>query len=67
MGETNSHESTREGRVQGSLKYEVWNETELNVYETLPGVESISRIGAKKLKFILNEGYIPTPTFSIIG
>ena len=57
----------REGRVQGSSKYVVQNETELNDDESLPTMELISRIGYAILKDPISDVYIPKPTFLVVG
>ena len=55
-----------EGRVQGSSICEVRKGTELNDVESLPRLEPIIRMGATQLKFPINEGYMPTPTLSVV-
>ena len=43
------------------------NGTELIGDESLLGLEIIDRSHAKKLKVPINDGYIPTPTFLVVG
>ena len=56
-----------EGRVQGFSICEVRKGIELNDVEALPRLEPIIRTRAGQLKVPINEGYMPTPTFSVVG
>ena len=67
VGIGSSFEVLGEERVQGSSKYVVRNGTEVNDNDSLPRLEPIVRIGAEILKDPINDGYIPTPTFSVVG
>ena len=60
-----STDSTREGRVLGSLKYEVRNKTRLKNGRAPLEVESIKKIGVEKLKVPISDRCIPTPTFLV--
>ena len=60
-----SPNSIGEGRVLGSLKYEVRNGIGLDDDRAPSKVEPIDKIVVEKLKVPISDGHIPTPTFSV--